>query len=178
METRSCSFCGGGKEVYRNRKTGRLMCSSCQKKARYWDPSNFKPCDVCHKSKRGCRRDKLSGQLVCHNCHIKDPSKNENCSVCGRSGLVAVRDEFRRPVCSSCRRKNPAIYERCSVCGFTKLPKSRNESGGAICGMCYQRSKTGRCVGCGEKKVIQAKRRCYCCYQRQRRRRQRIKLVA
>jgi predicted amidophosphoribosyltransferase len=59
---------------------------------------------------------------------------------------------------------------RCSVCRKHKDRVHRNRvSGRLVCATCGDRSRlrVGSCSACAERKVIQARGRCYACYKRE-----------
>lgn len=58
---------------------------------------------------------------------------------------------------------------RCTVCRKPKDKVHRSrKTGKMVCAACSDRARmrTDACVDCGEKKLIQARGRCYACYKR------------
>ncbi len=68
------------------------------------------------------------------------------------------------------RGRRPATERRCTVCRKRKDNVHRSRATGKlVCGSCSDRARmrVGACDGCGERKLIQARNRCYACYKRQ-----------
>lgn len=58
---------------------------------------------------------------------------------------------------------------RCSACRKRKEKIHRNrKTGRLVCATCADRARmrVGACVDCGERKLLQARNRCYACYKR------------
>jgi hypothetical protein len=59
---------------------------------------------------------------------------------------------------------------RCSVCRLRKGKVHRSrKTGKLVCATCADRARMrlGPCADCGERKLLQARGRCYACYKRQ-----------
>jgi predicted amidophosphoribosyltransferase len=71
----------------------------------------------------------------------------------------------RRP---GSRRREPG--GRCSTCRKHKDKVHRNrQTGHLVCATCADRARmrVGPCAECGERKLLQARSRCYACYKRE-----------
>jgi len=66
------------------------------------------------------------------------------------------------------RRHEPG--GRCTTCRKRKDKVHRNrKTGRLVCATCADRARmrVGPCTDCGERKLLQARNRCYACYKRQ-----------
>jgi hypothetical protein len=171
-----CDICKRARlEVRRSRISGELICKPCYLKAHHENLPSHEKCTGCGKMKWVAAR--RSGEPVCADCCLRlwprDPSRYKKCRACGMMGPVTSYNKVGEPICRKCyliaRRLDPSLRRRCSQCGKLKEVRGRTKTGEAICAVCYQHSKTGTCVACGIRGVIQALGRCYRCYQRHRR---------
>lgn len=144
----------------------------------------MKVCNICH----GCKRihhNRKIGKPLCRKCYKRlryhDPSTYRKCSKCGELKPVAVHTDDG-PVCSGCYQKeryhDSSLHKKCSKCGEVRYIVRRIDGDKFMCNSCYQRTKVGRCIECGEVKVIQAGGYCYKCYQRRRRASKRRAIMA
>lgn len=91
------------------------------------------------------------------------------CSRCESRSFVFVSRRLGKPLCQYCRNILFATRAICVQCGKRDRIHSHDDDGNPLCQNCYQKSRVGKCDGCGKNKIIQGLGFCYACYQRQRR---------
>ncbi len=140
-----CSRCKSSKKVSKNRKTGKIRCSSCSGGARYHDESKWEICSLCppHRKKpKPVQSRTTTGKPVCPSCHqlhLYFPPQEE-CARCHNTGPVALRTESDKAICKDCYRKyfwSPP-QERCIDCKEIK-PVHQRTKDGPRCQPCYKR---------------------------------------
>lgn len=74
----------------------------------------------------------------------------EECSICGKIKVVAIRTQEGKAICNYCRKKQ--IKEKCSICGKIKIVAIRTQEGESICNNCRKNQKKEECSMCGQLK--------------------------
>lgn len=137
--TSHCTVCGKSKVCFKNRKSGQLVCRSCNDLIRYHNITKWENCFVCSKLRHVSIRDE--GHPVCPNCYRIYYKQHEECSECGKVRALTILSSLGIALCNTCRSKyrlkDKTKYEYCFLCSHLKAVATRNKKWESVCYNCY-----------------------------------------
>lgn len=104
-----CGGCNRAVRLPHMGEDGQRRCAACYARL------HVEECVLCGHQGRVARRDP-QGRAICERCAVRDRSRWETCSTCGKTARVAAR-AAAGPVCSQCWPRRLII---CAGCGKEK----------------------------------------------------------
>lgn len=119
-------------------------------------------CEVCETFRAEVHRNRKTNREVCRSCHREHYQVRDNCSVCGKNSIVALRMPDDKAVCMNCygysgdKKEIFRPKKLCSRCGKMKTAESYDESKLPVCPSCYKKELRlkGICCKCQQEAHI------------------------
>ncbi len=139
-----CTVCGKDKKCTKNRKTGELICHTCNYIAYYHNIDNWETCKFCAKLRYVSVRT-AEGEPVCPSCYRIKVAKHYKCERCNKERHLVYVKKLDAALCSTCRGrvrlKDTSAFEDCSLCGNSRPVATRDYYGASVCYHCYPKFK-------------------------------------
>lgn len=143
-EVTTCTVCGKTKKCHKNRKSGVMVCHTCQYLSYYHNIDKWETCSFCDKLRYVSVRTS-DGKPVCPSCYRIHIAQHKECNGCGKKRHLVFIKKYGEALCSTCRSKkrmrDSSAFELCAVCRELRPVAIRNSLGMPICYSCYPKGR-------------------------------------